>query len=59
MKIQRVIKEKVVMTGEEVKSFITKYIERKTKKKVVDIELSESDYVVTLEDEHSDEDLGE
>lgn len=60
MKIQRLLRESVVMTQEEIKSFIAKYISKKTGKKVKEIEQKDDgDYIIDLEDEHTEEDLGE
>lgn len=50
MKINRTINETVVMSGDEVKSFITKYITKKTGKKVINVELDNSDYLIKLEE---------
>jgi hypothetical protein len=59
MKIKRKITENILMTGDEVKKFITRYIEKKTGKKVKDIELSGEDYEISIEDVYQDEDMGE
>lgn len=60
MKIQRLLRESVVMTQEEIKSFIAKYISKKTGKKVKEIsQKDDGDYIIDLEDEHTEEDLGE
>ncbi len=49
MKINRIINETVIMSGEEVESFITKYITKKTGKKVINVELDGEDYLIKLE----------
>jgi hypothetical protein len=60
MKIKRTVQETVIMTGDEVKSFVTKYITKKTGKHVTDVYLTDDgDYEIVLDDDHSEEDLGE
>lgn len=60
MKIRRIIAETVIMTEDEIRSFVTKYITKKTGKTVESVTLTEEgNYEIELRDVKEEDELGE